>query len=185
MTKLDKLTRVGLPAAIAAFALAAPAHAQEINEDPFIFNSLSFLMHGFMVMWMAAGFCMLEAGLVRSKNVATMCVKNIALYSIAAIMYWLVGFNTMYPGDFGKPVKEDDFEYDAIPPQYFGVAWMKLYVEKQCEFYSRLGRTKYTVVRHSNIYGPYDKYDLEKSHVFGATLTRKATGLNKYMLGGT
>ena len=98
MTKLDKLTRVGLPAAIAAFALAAPAHAQEINEDPFIFNSLSFLMHGFLVMWMAAGFCMLEAGLVRSKNVATMCVKNIALYSIAGIMYYLVGYNLMYTG---------------------------------------------------------------------------------------
>jgi Amt family ammonium transporter len=106
MTKLDKLTRVGLPAAIAAFAFAAPAHAQEINEDPFIFNSLSYLMHGFMVMWMAAGFCMLEAGLVRSKNVATMCVKNIALYSIAGIMFYLVGYQLMYAdvtGYFGSP----------------------------------------------------------------------------------
>ncbi|MEQ9327620.1 MAG: ammonium transporter [Rhodospirillales bacterium] len=106
MTKLDKLTRVGLPAAIAAFALAAPAHAQEINEDPFIFNSLSYLMHGFMVMWMAAGFCMLEAGLVRSKNVATMCVKNIGLYSIAGIMFYLVGYQLMYAdvgSYFGTP----------------------------------------------------------------------------------
>jgi Amt family ammonium transporter len=49
---------------------------------------------------MAAGFAMLEAGLVRSKNVAMQLTKNIALFSIAAIMYWLVGFNTMYPGDF-------------------------------------------------------------------------------------
>ena len=41
-----------------------------------------------------------------------------------------------------------------------------------CQFYSRLGKTKHTVIRHSNMYGPYDKYDLEKSHVFGATVTK-------------
>jgi Amt family ammonium transporter len=57
-------------------------------------------MAGFLVFFMAAGFAMLEAGLVRSKNVAMQLTKNIALFSIAAIMYWLVGFNTMYPGDF-------------------------------------------------------------------------------------
>ena len=44
-----------------------------------------------------------------------------------------------------------------------------------CEFYSRLGKTKHTVIRHSNMYGPYDKYDLEKSHVFGATITKVMT----------
>jgi Amt family ammonium transporter len=49
---------------------------------------------------MAAGFAMLEAGLVRGKNVAMQLTKNIALFSIASIMYWLVGFNLMYPGDF-------------------------------------------------------------------------------------
>jgi Amt family ammonium transporter len=56
-------------------------------------------MGGFLVFWMAAGFAMLEAGLVRSKNVTMQLTKNIALFSIAAIMYWLVGFNLMYPGD--------------------------------------------------------------------------------------
>lgn len=71
------------------------------------------------------------------------------------------------------PVKENDF--DANKPfnsSYFGSGWTKLYIEKMCEFYSRLGPTKYTVIRHSNIYGPYDKFDLEKSHVFGATITK-------------
>ena len=48
----------------------------------------------------------------------------------------------------------------------------KVYVEKMCEFFSRLGKTKHTVLRHSNMYGPHDKYDLEKSHVFGATVTK-------------
>jgi Amt family ammonium transporter len=109
MKQLDKLVKVGLPAAMAAMAVAAPAMAQDaevINEDPFIFNTLSFLISGFLVMWMAAGFCMLEAGLVRSKNVATMCVKNIALYSIAGIMYYIIGYNLMYTdvsGYFGTP----------------------------------------------------------------------------------
>ena len=57
-------------------------------------------------------------------------------------------------------------------PNYFGGAWMKVFVEKMCEFYSRLGVNKYTLIRHSNIYGPHDKFDLEKSHVFGASLNK-------------
>ena len=72
-----------------------------------------------------------------------------------------------------KPVKETDFnESQEIIQNYFGVGNTKVYIEKMCEFFSRLGRTKYTVIRHSNIYGPHDKYDLEKSHVFGATMTK-------------
>lgn len=74
------------------------------------------------------------------------------------------------------PVKETDFDASIdIFPNYFGVGWTKVYIEKMCEFYSRIGNTKYTVIRHSNIYGPYDKYDLEKSHVFGATMTKVLT----------
>lgn len=64
---------------------------------PYIMTTLLFLIGGFLVMWMAAGFAMLEAGLVRSKNVTMQLTKNIALFSIAAIMYWLVGYNLMYP----------------------------------------------------------------------------------------
>ena len=80
-------------------------YAEEANSDlvsahgVFVFNTLLFLIGGFLVMWMAAGFAMLEAGLVRSKNVTTQLTKNIALFSIAAIAYFLVGFNLMYPGD--------------------------------------------------------------------------------------
>jgi len=71
------------------------------------------------------------------------------------------------------PVKETDFDANKeIFKSYFGVGWTKVYVEKMCEFYSRIGDAKHTVIRHSNIYGPYDKYDLEKSHVFGATVTK-------------
>jgi len=65
----------------------------------YINTTVLFLVGGFLVFWMAAGFAMLEAGLVRSKNVTMQLTKNIGLFSIAAIMYWLVGFNLMYPGD--------------------------------------------------------------------------------------
>jgi nucleoside-diphosphate-sugar epimerase len=72
-----------------------------------------------------------------------------------------------------KPIKESDFNpSEDIQPFYFGAGHTKVYLEKMCEFYSRLGKTKHTVIRHSNIYGPHDKYDLEKSHVFGATITK-------------
>jgi Amt family ammonium transporter len=79
-------------------AEAAPAAAAAI-DNAFIFNTLLFLIGGFMVFWMAAGFAMLEAGLVRSKNVTMQLTKNIALFAIASIMYWIVGYNLMYPGD--------------------------------------------------------------------------------------
>ncbi|WP_410218378.1 ammonium transporter [Paracoccus sp. (in: a-proteobacteria)] len=98
-----------LIATLAAMA-AFPAHAQEaaapaeaagaVSADvAYIFNTLLFLIGGFLVMWMAAGFAMLEAGLVRSKNVTTQLFKNISLFAIAGIMYWLIGYNLMYPGD--------------------------------------------------------------------------------------
>jgi Amt family ammonium transporter len=87
-----------LTAAVSTVAISASASADVSAETAFIFNTLSFLMHGFLVMWMAAGFCMLEAGLVRSKNTTTQCAKNIGLYSIAGVMYWLIGYNLMYAG---------------------------------------------------------------------------------------
>ena len=71
----------------------------EANVTPevgFILNTLLFLMGGFLVMWMAAGFCMLESGLVTSKSVSVICAKNIGLYSIAGIMFWAVGYNLAY-----------------------------------------------------------------------------------------
>ncbi len=77
---------------------------------------------------------------------------------------------TMY-AEQREPVKESDFNYQIID-KYFGVGWTKVYIEKMCEFYSKIGQTKYTAVRHSNIYGPHDKYDLERSHVFGATVAK-------------
>jgi len=72
-----------------------------------------------------------------------------------------------------QPIKENDFNpSQEMVRAYFGAAWTKVYIEKMCEFYSRLGKTKFTILRHSNIYGPYDKYDLERAHVFGASMAK-------------
>ena len=65
-------------------------------EVGFIFNTFLFLVCGFLVMFMAAGFAMLESGMVTSKSVSVICAKNIGLYSIAGIMFWLFGYNVAY-----------------------------------------------------------------------------------------
>lgn len=83
-------------AAVAVMMTAGPAQADVTTESAFVFNTFSFLVHGVLVMFMAAGFAMLESGLVRSKNTATICLKNIALYSVAGIMFYLIGYNLMY-----------------------------------------------------------------------------------------
>jgi len=76
----------------------ALAGEEPVSEMSYILNTFSFLVMGILVMWMAAGFGMLESGLVRSKNVATICLKNIALFGIAGILFYLVGYNLMYDG---------------------------------------------------------------------------------------
>ncbi len=85
-------------AAITAGMALAPslAMAEVSEETAFVFNTFSFLVHGVLVMFMAAGFAMLESGLVRTKNTATICLKNIALYSIAGLMYYIIGYSLMY-----------------------------------------------------------------------------------------
>ena len=100
LTKFSTMRAAGLGFALAG--LSQPAFAQEVPEHGiFILNSLLFLVGGFLVMFMACGFCMLEAGLVRSKNTSTQLTKNVALFSIAAIGYYLIGYNLMYPlGDW-------------------------------------------------------------------------------------
>ena len=77
--------------------VAVPAAQAEVStETQYIFNTFSFLVHGFLVMWMAAGFAMLESGLVRTKNTAAICLKNMALYSVAGLLFYLIGYNLMY-----------------------------------------------------------------------------------------
>ena len=103
----------GLVSVVALVAFSGQAFAQDAltleglqKEYQYVFNTLLFLIGGFLVMWMAAGFAMLEAGMVRTKNVAMQCTKNIALYSLAGLAFWLIGYNLMYPGDDGWIVSD-------------------------------------------------------------------------------
>ena len=100
MKFMKTLSVAGALTALPTFALAQDAAPSFDEIGPYLMTTLLFLVGGFLVFWMAAGFAMLEAGLVRSKNVAMQLTKNIALFSIAGIMYWAIGFNLMYPGDF-------------------------------------------------------------------------------------
>ncbi|MBT3401809.1 MAG: ammonium transporter, partial [Rhodospirillaceae bacterium] len=111
MFRLTTKTAIGIGAAGAALLVAPPAMAAVEAETGYVFNTFSFLFSGALVMWMAAGFAMLESGLVRSKNTATICLKNIALYSIAGILYYLVGYNIMYV-DVGSFMGSISFLYN-------------------------------------------------------------------------
>lgn len=83
-------------------------------------------------------------------------------------------------------LKETDFDANKdLHPRYFGVGNTKLYIEKMCDFYSRIGETKFTAIRHSNIYGPNDKFDLDRSHFFGATITKVMLAQDKFAVWGT
>ncbi|WP_340117676.1 ammonium transporter [Pelagibius sp. 7325] len=79
-------------------AAALPAQAAVSAEASFIFNTFSFLVHGFLVLWMAAGFAMLESGLVRAKSVTTILLKNVVLFAVAGVAFYLTGYKLMYDG---------------------------------------------------------------------------------------
>jgi ammonium transporter, Amt family len=98
MTKLIKLISATLFSLVILMGLTSAGNAETTvsAEVGFIFNTLLFLICGFLVMFMAAGFAMLESGMVTSKSVSVICAKNIGLFSIAGIMFWLVGYNLAY-----------------------------------------------------------------------------------------
>ena len=109
--------------AIFSLLFINPSFAAEstVNaETQFVFNTLLFLICGFLVMFMAPGFAMLECGLVTSKSVSSIAAKNIGLYSIAGIMFWLCGYNVAYGiseggfiGNFSSWSDGTDFKKDS------------------------------------------------------------------------
>ena len=95
---LRTVTTAGALAGGAVLLAAGSAWASVPNETQFVLNTFSFLIWGALVMWMCAGFTMLESGSVRTKNASVICLKNIGLYSIAGLAYYLIGYNLMYVG---------------------------------------------------------------------------------------
>ena len=92
-----RITAAGRVLAGTALLFAAgSAMAAVPDESQFVLNTFSFLIWGALVMWMCAGFTMLESGSVRTKNASVICLKNIGLYSIAGLAYYALGYNLMY-----------------------------------------------------------------------------------------
>ena len=108
----SRTVRSVLAAAVFMSLLAAApnARASVSDEALFVFNTFSFLIWGALVMWMCAGFTMLESGSVRTKNASVICLKNIGLYAIAGLTFYLVGYNLMYT-DVGSLVGTLSFTF--------------------------------------------------------------------------
>ena len=109
------IQKLGLVVALVALSSPALAEAGIGQDVSYILNTLLLLVCGVLVMFMAAGFAMLEAGMVRSKSVAVILAKNIALYAVAGLMFFLVGYQLMYGesvfGLFGEPAMFAATEY--------------------------------------------------------------------------
>ena len=108
--------RAALATALGTVAVTVDAHAAPSAETAFILNTFSFLVWGALVMWMCAGFTMLEAGSVRTKNASMICLKNIGLYSIAGLAYYAIGYNLMYT-DVGNIIGTFAFFHGSSPEE--------------------------------------------------------------------
>lgn len=118
MTPTKTLATAAALIALPSLGLAQEADTTPTNADiGFILTTFMFLVMGVLVFWMAAGFAMLEAGLVRSKNVTMQLTKNMALFSLAAVFYFLIGYNLMYPGDgWSIPGMLGAFSFASLEP---------------------------------------------------------------------
>jgi Amt family ammonium transporter len=94
--EIRMIKRIVLYSLLFTSLLSVSAYAGTDDETAYALNTLLFLVSGFLVMLMAAGFCMLESGMVTSKSVSTIAAKNIGLYSIAGLMFWVIGYNVAY-----------------------------------------------------------------------------------------
>ena len=145
LTKKNQTDKIIKNSYIVIQAAATTSGAKDIIERPYIHVNDNSIMNSMV-----------------TRSAYDHNVKHVIVFSCTV----------MYQSSI-KPIRESDLDLNKeLYPNYFGGGWMKIFVEKMCEFYSRLGRNKYTLIRHSNIYGPNDKFDLKKSHVFGASLNK-------------
>ena len=117
MNRYIKPTAIAVTLAAMGVIAIGEAEAAVSAETAFVLNTFSFLIHGVLVMFMAAGFAMLESGLVRSKNTAAICLKNIALYSIAGLMFYIVGYALMYTDVDKGWIGAFEFLYNPAPAE--------------------------------------------------------------------
>lgn len=98
-----------------------------------------------------------------------------AAYKNKVEQFVFLSCSILYPDRNPFPVRETDTDFARIHPQYRIWAYLKIFGEEMCRFYAGLGQTRFTVIRHSNIYGPHDKFDA-RGHVFAATIAKVMNG---------
>ncbi|MEK7121749.1 MAG: NAD-dependent epimerase/dehydratase family protein [Patescibacteria group bacterium] len=103
--------------------------------------------------------------IIMNTNIA----EAVLLNDIPHLMF--MGSSVVYPSK-PTPQKEEEADLSLIHPQYFMGARIKTCMEDLCKFYSQHCNTRFTIIRHCNIYGPYDKFNLQKGHVFAATIKK-------------
>lgn len=115
-----------------------------------------------------------------TKNVVINNYLIDAAYKNKVKKYIFISSSSVYPPKGDDPVVETDFLFDTPYPAYFAVGWMKRYAEIQCEMYAKHIPNPMTtiIIRPANLYGPYDKYDLNKCHVTPATIRKVCEGMN-------
>jgi len=145
LTRSDDVGRVVAGADIVIQAAATTSGSKDILTQPYIHTTDNAVMNSLMLR---------------------------AAFDHKVSQYLFFSCSIMYQPS-NTPLRETDFDPGVeLLPVYFGGGWTKLYIERMCEFYARISDCRFTVMRHSNVYGPHDKFDLERSHVFGATVTK-------------
>lgn len=154
----DDVERVVKGADIVIQAAATTSGAKDIISRPYIHVTDNAVMNSYLL-----------------RAAHQFSVKHFVFFSCTV----------MYPSA-AAPLKEKEWHAGMpIYPRYFGVANTKIYVEKMCEFFASISDTRFTVIRHSNVYGPHDKFDFEQSHVFGATVSKVMTATDKIAVWGS
>lgn len=116
-------------------------------------------------------------------------IMNSIIFSVASLLKikHVIFFScTIFLPSKDTPIKESDLDLNLpLHPNYFGTGWTKIYIEKLCEFHSRNSETKFTVIRHSNVYGPYDRFDPKLSHVLAASIHKLINAKHSITVWGT
>lgn len=108
---------------------------------------------------------------INTNLIESVCENNVSHFIFLSC-------SVLYPANSAVPLKESSIDLSLIHPRYHTGARMKLFSEDLCHFFSGFNKTRFTIIRHSNNYGPFDKFNIAKGHVFSATVEKVMSPLN-------
>lgn len=157
LTKLKTLIKITKNIDIVIQSAATTTGSQDVINRPYIHITDNVIMNAYLF-------------------------KALHINSVKHLIF--LSCTTMYKSSKRKQKEINFFNPKDFIPQYFASASTKTFNEQMCKFYSSLNKTKFTIIRHSNIYGPFDKFDLNKSHFIGATITKVMKARDKIEVWG-